>query len=85
MRGACCLPGNSVGPHRAISEAGRPAHRVGFEVDDLAAVRERLFALGIRDVRAESMGWGDALELRDTDGHRVVIYSFPMAGDRGAA
>jgi catechol 2,3-dioxygenase-like lactoylglutathione lyase family enzyme len=54
---------------------------LGFEVDDIAAMKAHLAARGIRDHREESMGWGRALELRDDDGHRVVIYSFEEATD----
>lgn len=54
---------------------------LGFEVDDLAAMRARLDALGHRDVRPQSMGWGEALELHDADGHRVVIYSLARVGE----
>ncbi len=49
---------------------------LGFEVDDIAAMKARLVALGIPDYREESMGWGEAIELRDQDGHRLVIYAF---------
>jgi catechol 2,3-dioxygenase-like lactoylglutathione lyase family enzyme len=54
---------------------------LGFEVDDIAAMKSHLAASGIRDHREESMGWGQALELRDDDGHRVVIYSFEKASN----
>ena len=54
---------------------------LGFEVDDIAAMRGHLAASGIPDYREESMGWGEALELRDLDGHRVLIYAFKRAGD----
>src|SRR5579883_1343325 len=65
-----------VTPSRAIE--------LGFEVEDIAAVRAHLSALAIRDYREESMGWGEALELRDPDGHRVLVYSFERraAGSR---
>ncbi len=53
---------------------------LGFEVDDIAAMKSHLSAVGIPDYREESMGWGEALELRDPDGHRVVIYSLKWAG-----
>jgi len=49
---------------------------LGFEVDDLAAMKAHLAVGGTRDYREESMGWGEALELRDHDGHRVLIYAF---------
>jgi catechol 2,3-dioxygenase-like lactoylglutathione lyase family enzyme len=60
------------------ADGGQPSRAVelGFEVDDLAAMRAHLSAHGIRNYREESMGWGEALELCDSDGHRVVIYSF---------
>lgn len=54
---------------------------LGFEVDDIPAMKAHLAALGIRDHREQSMGWGHALELHDDDGHRVVIYSFAEASD----
>ncbi len=47
---------------------------LGFETDDLEAMRRRIGDLGVPEVREEAMGWGDALELRDPDGHRVIIY-----------
>jgi catechol 2,3-dioxygenase-like lactoylglutathione lyase family enzyme len=56
---------------------------LGFEVDDIAAMRAHLSALSIPDYREKSMGWGETLELRDSDGHRVVIYSFKTANDPG--
>jgi catechol 2,3-dioxygenase-like lactoylglutathione lyase family enzyme len=49
---------------------------LGFEVDDIAAMKAHLSSCGIPDFHEESMGWGDALELRDSDGHRVLIYAF---------
>ena len=52
-----------------------PTVEFGFEVDDIAAMRARLSACGITGAREESMGWGEALELRDCDGNRIVIYS----------
>ena len=47
---------------------------LGFEVDDFEAMKAHLSACGISDFREESMGWGETLELRDYDGHRVLIY-----------
>jgi catechol 2,3-dioxygenase-like lactoylglutathione lyase family enzyme len=49
---------------------------LGFEVDDVEAMKARLSAHGLGDYREESMGWGRALELRDGDGHRIVVYAF---------
>ncbi len=56
----------------------RPSHTIelGFEVDDIAAMKAHLAACGVRDAREESMGWGEAIELRDRDGHRLLVYSF---------
>jgi catechol 2,3-dioxygenase-like lactoylglutathione lyase family enzyme len=49
---------------------------LGFEVDDLAAMKTHLSRHGTSNFREESMGWGDAVELRDGDGYRVVVYAF---------
>lgn len=57
---------------------------LGFEVDDLVGMRAHLSAQGVRDYREESMGWGRVLELRDCDGHRIVIYSLKPEGDLAA-
>ncbi len=54
---------------------------LGFEVDDIAAARAHLAARGVRDCREGSMGWGEAIELTDGDGHRVVVYSFRRTGE----
>ena len=53
---------------------------LGFEVDDIRAMKAHLSARGIPDYREESMGWGDALELRDVDGYRVLVYAFRESG-----
>jgi catechol 2,3-dioxygenase-like lactoylglutathione lyase family enzyme len=67
------------------ASGARPSRTIelGFEVNDIAAMRAHLSALGLSDYSEESMGWGEALELRDSDGHRVVIYSFETASDPG--
>jgi len=49
---------------------------LGFETDDLRAVRAAVEAAGVKDIRPQSMGWGDAVELRDPDGNRVIVYQF---------
>jgi hypothetical protein len=54
---------------------------LGFEVDDLEAMKAHLSSRGIREYREESMGWGQALELRDEDGYRVIVYTFKQEGD----
>jgi catechol 2,3-dioxygenase-like lactoylglutathione lyase family enzyme len=70
-------------PEEASGAQPSRTMELGFEVDDIAAMRAHLSARGIPDYRAGSMGWGEALELRDNDGHRVVIYSFKTANDPG--
>ncbi|QEH32053.1 Glyoxalase-like domain protein [Aquisphaera giovannonii] len=64
------------------SSGAQPSRTIelGFLVDDIEAMKSHLSARGIRDHREESMGWGRALELRDEDGYRIVIYSFERAG-----
>ncbi len=61
-----------------IATGSQPSATIelGFEVDDIAALRAHLAACGVRDYREQSMGWGRAVELRDADGYRVLIYSF---------
>ena len=49
---------------------------IGFETDDLAAAETNLVAAGAQGVQQKSMGWGDAIELHDLDGYRIVVYSF---------
>ncbi len=63
-------------PQEASGAEPSRTMELGFEVDDIAAMKAHLSACGIPDYREESMGWGEALELRDHDGHRVLIYSF---------
>jgi catechol 2,3-dioxygenase-like lactoylglutathione lyase family enzyme len=62
-------------PRWAAGAEPSPTVEIGFEVDDIAAMRARLSACGITGARGESMGWGEALELRDRDGYRIVIYA----------
>ena len=49
---------------------------VGFEVDDMAALKARLEERGVTGFKPQSMGWGDVLEGHDPDGHRVILYCF---------
>ncbi len=55
---------------------GTPGRTIelGFETDDLASAEARFRAAGVT-IQANSMGWGDAFETRDPDGHRVVVYA----------
>lgn len=66
-------------PQEASEAQPSRTMELGFEVEDIAAMRAHLAAHGMSDYREESMGWGEALELRDIDGHRVLIYSFKKA------
>ena len=46
---------------------------LGFAVDDVQAVAERLAAWGMAVGQIQQMGWGTALEARDEDGHRMNV------------
>lgn len=46
---------------------------LGFATDDLDAARARVERFQ-QQVVMQSMGWGDAFEARDPDGHRVIVY-----------
>lgn len=46
---------------------------LGFATDDVEAARTRMERIG-QQVIMQSMGWGDAFEARDSDGHRVIVY-----------
>jgi catechol 2,3-dioxygenase-like lactoylglutathione lyase family enzyme len=63
-------------PHEASGAEPSRTMELGFEVDDIGAMKAHLSANGIPDYREESMGWGEAIVVRDPDGHRVVIYAF---------
>ena len=60
------------------AEAPEPSRTVefGYETDDLAGFKERLAPLGITEVSTRTMDWGNAIELKDPDGHRVIVYEF---------
>ncbi len=61
---------------RAVEASATSTIELGFEVDAIAEAKAHLERLGLVDYREESMGWGQAIELRDPDGHRVLIYAF---------
>jgi catechol 2,3-dioxygenase-like lactoylglutathione lyase family enzyme len=63
-------------PHEGLGAEPSRTMELGFEVDDIAAMKTHLSTHGVPDYREASMGWGDAIELRDSDGHRVLIYAF---------
>jgi hypothetical protein len=67
-------------PQEATSEEPSRTMELGFEVDDIAAMKAHLSSCGIADYREESMGRGEALELNDNDGHRVLTCAFKGAG-----
>lgn len=67
-------------PEKASGAEPSRTMELGFEVDDLGAMRQRLGALGVADLREQSMGWGEAIELCDPDGHRVIVYAFRKGG-----
>lgn len=56
-----------------IVDSGR-GMEIGFEVDDLEAVRQRLRAPGRDAPPTQMMGWGRAIETIDPDGYRVTIF-----------
>lgn len=60
---------------RAAAQPSAPAAtlEIGFVVDDVTPWRRRLEEAHVQ-CQPQSMGWGDALELHDPDGHRVIIY-----------
>ena len=47
---------------------------IGFEVADIQVARQKLESAGVRDLKEETMHWGDAIETHDPDGHRIVLY-----------
>ena len=65
-----------------IGDAAAPSTtmELGFETDDIEALRERIAAIATFPVEKKSMRWGDVVETRDFDGHRVVAYQFRQGG-----
>ena len=61
--------------------APSPSIELGFEVREIGPMWDHLAASGVVDTREESMGWGEAIELRDPDGHRVLVYAFRREGE----
>lgn len=47
---------------------------LGFAVEDVEAVRERLKKQGIAVSDIQQMGWGGGFDAVDPDGHRLTIY-----------
>ena len=47
---------------------------LGFEVADVQATAGRLQEQGGQVEKSNQMGWGESVDGRDLDGHRVTIY-----------
>lgn len=62
-------------------DSARPSRtmELGFEVDDLPALKARFSEHGVVGFEAQAMGWGDVFEGHDVDGHRVIVYRFSRA------
>ena len=63
-------------PQKAGSAEPSCTMEIGFEVDDLPALRARLEARKVGGFHTQSMGWAEVLEGHDPDGHRVLVYCF---------
>ena len=63
-------------PHEAAAPEPSRTTEIGFETDDLPTFKELLASRGVSDAKAQSMGWGQAVELKDPDGYRVIVYAF---------
>ena len=63
-------------PQEASAAEPTRTMELGFEVADLRALEARFAENGVTNFRSQSMGWGDVLEGRDLDGHRIIVYSF---------
>ncbi|ALW89443.1 hypothetical protein GCM10008956_00130 [Deinococcus arenae] len=62
-------------PAAASSAAPQPGGvELGFEVPDVDAAREALLAAGGTAGDVQRMGWGEALDARDPDGHALTLY-----------
>lgn len=47
---------------------------LGFAVENVEAIRERLIQRGIQVSDVQQMGWGGGFDAIDPDGHRLTIY-----------
>ena len=59
-------PGAALGASESVE--------LGFAVDDVEVIRERMRAWGIDVGETQQMGWGGDFDARDEDGHRLTIY-----------
>ena len=60
-------------PEHGTASAPTRSIELGFEAEDLELVGRKL-AEAKRPVVQQTMGWGSAVETKDLDGHRVIIY-----------
>lgn len=77
--GGCTL---SLQAAEALGEAPSATEGVelGFEVDNIAAMWDRVSRQAASVGEFQTMGWGSAFELRDPDGHRLVVYQRKRGG-----
>lgn len=63
------------------SRGGKPGTTIelGFEVEDLVPIISALSAFPGSPVTRQSMSWGNALETKDPEGHRILAYKFAPA------
>lgn len=59
-------PGAAFGPATSIE--------LGFAVDDVEAIRQRLLAWGGSPSEVQQMGWGGGFDAVDPEGNRLTIY-----------
>lgn len=66
----------SFQPKEAVGMSQEPVGGVelGFEVSDVQATAARLQEQGGQLDRSNQMGWGESVDGRDLDGHRITIY-----------
>jgi len=56
---------------------------LAFEVDDVEAKYEELFANGVRFVHAPKKVWGYGAELKDPNGYRVRLWDERTMNEKG--
>ncbi|MDB5240946.1 MAG: hypothetical protein JWP57_1571 [Spirosoma sp.] len=77
--GSCSLtlqdsstPGAQTGPADSIE--------IGFAVDDVETIRQRLAESKANIGEVQQMGWGDTLEACDPEGHRLNLFTMKSFG-----
>ena len=63
-------------PQTATAAEPSRTMEIGFEVDDLEALKDHFSAHGVTGFVPQTMGWGEVIEGHDPDGHRVIVYCF---------